>query len=296
MRKLVIAAALVSAAWAPPALARDGSAYVGVDAGIVKPQALNLRFTNSTTSVSGGERLRHKYGYDVDGVFGYDFGMFRLEGELAYKHSKLKSVVLDPGAITGILLSPTVVSITPDTNGRGNVFSGMINALFDLGPDNGVNGSIGVGVGEARARYRAGLVPATYLSFSGSDNALAYQAIGELRVPVSTNIDVGVKARYFQTAKLRFGPFCQTTCGTVPPYRLSGRYKSLSLLAGLRVNFGAPVAPPPVVPAAQPVAPPPPATQTCPDGSVIPATDACPAPPPPPPPPPPPVQRGERGN
>jgi opacity protein-like surface antigen len=244
--------------------------------------------------VSDGERLRHKYGYDLDGVAGYDFGMFRLEGEIAYKHSKVTSAVLDPAAIAAILQSTTTTTTTPDATGRGNVLSGMVNALIDLGPDNGVNGSIGVGVGEARARYRAGLVPSSALNFTGSDNALAYQAIGELRVPVSGNIDVGVKARYFQTARLRFGPFCVTTCTTALPYRLSGRYKSISLLAGLRINFGA-AAPPPPPREAPPPAPPPPTTQTCPDGSVIPATDTCPAPPPPPPPPPP-VQRGERGE
>ena len=105
MRKLMIAAALVSTAMATPALARDGSAYVGIDAGVMKPGRLNLRFNNATLSVGDGERLKHKWGYDVDGVFGYDFGMFRLEGEVAYKHAKLKSATLDPAALATVCRS-----------------------------------------------------------------------------------------------------------------------------------------------------------------------------------------------
>src|SRR5258708_31642422 len=91
VRKLMIAAALVSTALATPAVARDGSAYVGIDAGVVKPSSLDLRFTNSAVSVDNGERLRHKWGYDVDAVFGSDFVMFLLQGGVGYKHASLKS-------------------------------------------------------------------------------------------------------------------------------------------------------------------------------------------------------------
>ena len=37
-------------------------------------------------------RVKNKTGYDVDLIGGYDFGMFRLEGELGYKRAKLKNV------------------------------------------------------------------------------------------------------------------------------------------------------------------------------------------------------------
>ena len=37
-------------------------------------------------------RAKLKTGYDVDVIGGYDFGMFRLEGELGYKHVKIKSI------------------------------------------------------------------------------------------------------------------------------------------------------------------------------------------------------------
>jgi hypothetical protein len=115
--------------------------------------------------------------------------MFRLEGEVAYKHARLKSAMLDPNALPAVLLSPVTNTIVPAATGRSNVSSGMINALLDLGPSSGVNGSIGLGAGAARANYRAGLVPSNALNFSGQDRAFAWQALAEVRFPVSASVD-----------------------------------------------------------------------------------------------------------
>src|SRR5947209_18221139 len=41
MRKLMIAAALVSTAMATPAMARDGAPYVGLDVGVLRPSPLS---------------------------------------------------------------------------------------------------------------------------------------------------------------------------------------------------------------------------------------------------------------
>src|SRR5689334_19095554 len=96
MRKLLFAAA-ATVALATPAVAKDGSPYVGLDAGLLIPQKQDvfgsIDFTNpavadlNRTDVAS---LKYKLGYDVDLVGGYDFGMFRLEGELGYKHAKTK--------------------------------------------------------------------------------------------------------------------------------------------------------------------------------------------------------------
>jgi OmpA-OmpF porin, OOP family len=287
MRKSMIVAALVCSAASTPALARDGSAYVGLDAGLLKPSSLKLRFTNATISVPDAERLKHKVGYDVDAVFGYDFGMFRAEGELGYKHAGFKSAVLDATVVRttngGVQSNPNY-----DASGRDNVLSLMANGLLDIGSADGPSGSIGVGVGEARANVRAGLVPSNALNFSGEDRSFAWQILAEARYPVSSQVDIGLKYRYFQASDFNFGPFCSISCGATLSYRLKGKYRSNSLLASLVYNFAG-AAPPPAPPPPPPAPPPPPpapATQTCPDGSVIPATSTCPPPPAPPPPPP----------
>src|SRR5947209_10728795 len=174
MRKLVIAAALVSTALATPAFARDGAAYVGIDAGVMKANSLKLKFTNSATSVSDAVRLKHKWGYDLDAVFGYDFGMFRLEAELAYKHARVNRASFAPAALTATRAALTPTSYSAD--GRDNVLSGMVNALLDLGPSDGINGSIGLGAGEARVKSRAGLNSAriSIFNYSSDDSAFAW--------------------------------------------------------------------------------------------------------------------------
>lgn len=290
MRKLWILLGLASTALATPAAARDGSAYIGLEAGVMKPRPLNLSYTEAGATIPNALRLTHKWGYDLDMVAGYDFGMFRLEGEFGYKHSSIKRATISPAAAT----ATTGPGGSLDASGRARVLSAMLNALVDFGGP-GISGSVGLGIGSADVRYRAITDTPTFLSFRSGDRAMAWQALAEVRKPISDAVDVGLKYRYFQTSKLHFGPFCQTTCGAVVgPYETRGKFRSHSLLASVIFNFGMAVAAPPPAPVeVAPPPPPPPATQTCPDGSVILATSSCPLPPPPPPPP---VERGERGS
>src|SRR5262245_7659312 len=141
MRKLAIMAALASTALATPAVARDNSWYVGVDAGAMIVEDTKIDFSDNTVSVDDGIILDYKYGYDIDLNGGYDFGGFRLEGELAYKHAGIDEAQFDPGVIGGTSFQ------TVDTDGAGSVFSAMINGLLDFGDDDGWSGFVGAGGG-----------------------------------------------------------------------------------------------------------------------------------------------------
>jgi hypothetical protein len=99
MRKHMIVAALVSTVFATPAIARDGAPYVAIDAGLLRPSPLNLRLTTSSATIEHAIRVRHKLGIDADAVFGYDFGMFRVEGELGYKYGKLNGADIKSSAL-----------------------------------------------------------------------------------------------------------------------------------------------------------------------------------------------------
>ena len=71
MRKLAVAMALASTAIvATPALARDKSWYVGVEGGAMIVE--DVKF--DINSIKGASTADHRYGYDVDGVIGYDLG------------------------------------------------------------------------------------------------------------------------------------------------------------------------------------------------------------------------------
>ena len=352
--RIYLLAAAAAAAISSPALARDGSGYIGIEGGVLFPESQDGDFAAVFTqtgqtpaagtvaplpgtgfvgalppalavpaAISGNSRVKWKRGYDVDLIAGYDFGMFRLEGEIGYKRSKLKrfsqdtafgtavTTALNPAGTTGTaFVFPLDDDDTFNINNHVSVLSGMVNALLDLGGDEGIGGYVGGGFGRARVKQ-----------LGDRDSAWAWQGIAGLRFPVSSNIDVGLKYRYFRTGRLDFDTDAATLAGTTRTAAVANtgvgatgstnvtftrtaaitgvfedRFTSHSLLASLIFNFGAPAAAveaPPPPPPPPPMAPPP-ATQTCPDGSVILATDACP--PPPPPPPPPPVERGERGR
>lgn len=292
MRKSVVVAAIASACLATAANARDGSAYIGIDLGVVRAQSTVLRFTDDSDSASEGLRIRHKFGWTGDLVAGYDLGMVRLEAEASYQRATLRNTIVSSLAAEAVGY-PDLTGRVP-TTGHSTVGAGMINALLDIGGPR-LDASVGAGVGYARVRYNTHMHPTSELSFRDDDAAFAYQLLAQVRAPVSDHVDVGLKYKYFVTERLDFGTFCESSCGSISPYMLNGKYKSSSLLASLVYNFAGVAPPPPPPPAPPPPPPPPPAppaTQTCPDGTVILATDACPAPPPPPPPPAPAPERG----
>ena len=96
MRKYLLAA-VAGAVIASPAIAKDNSGYVGADFGIVWPKSHDVEgaidFTNDAVPdipFHNIGNLEYNPGFDGDIIGGYDFGMSRIEGELGYKHGKIK--------------------------------------------------------------------------------------------------------------------------------------------------------------------------------------------------------------
>ena len=281
MRKLAITLALATTMLASPAVARDKSWYVGIEGGAMLVEDTDFDYARAALAVPNGITVDHKTGLDADIIGGYDFGPVRAEAEIGYKRASIGDVF----AASSITTNPISVF---DGDGRVTALSSMANLLLDFGDDSGFSGYVGGGAGVARVKYSIS-VPALGVAtpnLSDRDSGFAWQAIAGVRAAISPNVDLGLKYRFFNAAKLDFAD------GVGGSYR--GKFRSHSLLASLIFNFAPPPPPPPpVVVEAPPPPPPPPATQTCPDGTVILATDVCPAPPPPPPPPPP--AAGERG-
>ena len=311
LRLSFLAVLAVAAVGEAPAEARDGAPYVGIEGGILFPRNTNYSVTStriqsvptgggllgqtvttSNVNYGSGFATDYKRGVDIDAIVGYDLGFFRLEGEVGYKRTRAKNFTASPTLLTAINTAP-ISGVTSNSFGfadQTRVMSVMLNGLFDydIAPGFRIYGGGGAG----RARVKA---------FGQRDNVWAYQLIAGASTAISTNVDLGLKYRYFQTGRLHYanGAFFSdpvTGATSTSTFTETGKFRSHSLLASLIFNFGGVQAPPPVIeaPAPPPPPPPPPATQTCADGSVIDAMAACPVPPPPPPPPPPPSQ-GERG-
>ncbi len=277
--KSILLAAAALAVLPSAAVARDGLPYVGIEGGAIKPDKLKLDYQLRALSAPNGIIIDHKTGFDVDFIAGYDFGLIRAEAELGYKRAVPTGISVAP-AIQFNNTGPLAIE------GRTRVVSAMGNLLLDFGSNDGLQVYAGGGIGAARVTLDNAITGpnvAAGRSINGSDRSFALQGIAGMRMPLSYNIDLGLKYRYFRT-KVNL----QDATNPAAIENLDGRFRSHSLLASLIFNLGArPVEQVPVVEAAPPPPPPPPPpTQTCPDGSVILATDPCPVPPPPPPPPP----------
>jgi len=150
MKRYLLAAAAV-AAIASPAAARDGSGYAGIEACIFIPQKSDVdRIGPPVTNGIWADWLdvKHDLGYDADVVAGYDFGMFRLEGEVARKHAGHSTYEIDPKA-PGPFPAGIVPGGSYNASGRTNVTSFMVNALIDADVGNGFSVYAGGGVGPA---------------------------------------------------------------------------------------------------------------------------------------------------
>ena len=248
MRKVAIAMALASTAIATPALARDDAWYVGVEGGamIVEDFDLDIGANNNAATVN------HDYGYDFDAIVGYDFGAFRAEAEVGYKGADLDSFSSTIGTPAG----PNAV-LVPAGNfnavgGKSTALSFMINGMLDFGDDDGLQGFVGGGAGIARVKADNYTIAANGGFLDDSDSGFAWQAIAGVRAPLTDNIDVGLKYRFFNADKVDLVDAAGRDVRT--------RFRSHSILGGVTYNFGEPAAPPPPPPPPppEPVAPPPP--------------------------------------
>ena len=158
MRKLLLGSAAAMVIVATPAVAKDGSGYFGGDIGIAWPKNQHvdgeINFTSSLVpDVPFGDvgDIDMKSGLDADLIGGYDFGMFRLEGEIGYKHGRIDQLDVTDDLLDAIndAAETTFTEDDFDIDNKTNVWSGMINGWLDFGGNDGVGGGIGGGVGYA---------------------------------------------------------------------------------------------------------------------------------------------------
>ena len=95
--------------------------------------------------------------------------MFRVEGELGYKHAKVKDFNTDIDFFQGVNSGSGNSFARTDDIGfsrKVSVLSGMINGMFEFGDDAGWSGFAGGGLGYAR-----------FKELGDSDSTPAWQAI-----------------------------------------------------------------------------------------------------------------------
>jgi len=269
MRKMAVAIALASTALAGPALAKDHSFYVGLEGGgiIAQNQNFDLRDTAGVT-YSAPLTAHYKVGYDVDGILGYDFGMFRTEFEVGYKNNNV-----DYFGVNGALPPLTYTAGAPGIPATGNynlpqgnesILSFMANGLVDFGgKGRSFGGYLGGGVGVARVKQETyGFIrqPASFVD--DSDTHFAWQLLAGVYKPISDHVDVTLKYRYFNVDQVNTVAFTGS--------ELKTRVRTHSLLVGLTYNFFTPPPPPPPVIAPPAPVPAPAPLPLCPPAAVTP--------------------------
>ena len=261
MRKLAVIVALASTALASPALARDNAWYVGVEGGPMIVEDIDYDVTTTAgVKTNNAITVDNKYGYDADGQIGYDFGAFRLEAEVGYRSSNVKSI--NSSVALPIFTGTGAATTTPAgrygyAGGRTSALSFMVNGLLDFGEDDGLQGFVGGGVGVARVKANNYALNRNGSTLDDSDTVFAYQGLAGIRAPVTENIDVTLKYRFFNADNVKLV--------AVNNAQSEGRFRSHSILGGVTFNFGEPTPPPPPL---EPTPPPPPIEPTPPPPAV----------------------------
>ena len=196
--KLLLAGA--AAIIAVPAQAREGQPYIGINGGIVFQDQVDVEAQPYSGSRNEA-RINTGEGWEGDVVIGYDFGAFRLEAEGAYKNQDHDTLFIDGPNTAGL---PVGLRTGPDSTQK--TYSAMVNALIDIGNDDGLQLYAGGGAGLARVDMELS-VPGVGTLIDDKDTAFAYQGIAGLRFPVTDNIDLGVKYRYFRVDNLNVNGF-----------------------------------------------------------------------------------------
>ena len=252
-----------------PALA--GRPYFGVDAGSVRVKANDVDETvayTTTPDVASGPApfkyddvfsLQYDRGLDF-GIFGgFDFGWFRLEGELNQKRVGLKrndndditaqfleelnsalnrpSQAPDPGA-PGL---PALTSADFQPSSSLKVRSAIANAVIDLAVTDHLSVYGGAGAGQAFAS-----------GFDDHDRVFVFQRIFGARYALNDRLEIALKRRNFRTRVIKLdhdpiehqgNPFEVTQGGTavttnaaVAP-NIEGQYRARSILVSLIYNL-----------------------------------------------------------
>ena len=210
--------ALVALSLSCPVLA--GTPYLAAEGGIPRTKDNDIDVSVQYTTTPGGASQTlfyddtfaavYKRGIDLGVAGGYDFGWFRLEGELAHKRVGIKRNVSDDitpqflGEFNSALNRP---SAAPDPGAPGlpaltladfqqggtlNVSSAMVNGMLDLGVIDGLSVYAGVGFGRSFVR-----------GYDDRDGAIASQRFAGARYALSERFELGLKYRKFSSGIIK---------------------------------------------------------------------------------------------
>lgn len=145
---------------------------------------------------------------------GYNFGMFRMEGEIGYQVNDIDKTSLCVGGICVSGLS---------SSGDVKALSFLVNGYFDFVNKTAFTPYITAGIGAARLEVNDFEVLGIRMGDS-NDTVFAYQVGAGIAYTVNKNFTIDLKYRYFATADPKFDD-------------IEAEFASHNVYLGLRVNF-----------------------------------------------------------
>ena len=177
--------------------------YVSGNLGIGFPMDSDL------SDSSGSLTVESDPGFALGVAAGYNFGMFRLEGEIGYQKNDLDKVSVGP------------VSVSASGDVTNTYFLG--NGYFDFINSSPFTPYVSAGIGFAKLKVNDFAVLGTRIGDS-DDTVFAYQAGAGVGYAINKNFTIDLKYRYFATENPNFDG-------------LDGEYASHNIYLGLRYNF-----------------------------------------------------------
>ena len=154
-------------------------------------------------------------GYHASGSLGMSLGALRVEGEVAYRESKVSQA--------------TVAGATFGASGDVSALSFMGNVFYDFKSKSPWTPYVGTGIGAAQLSF-SDVLGSTALRVDDDDLVLAYKFEAGLALELDDNMDLFANYHYFATTDPEF-----TNSVTLSKFQTG--YKSHNLGVGLSFRF-----------------------------------------------------------
>lgn len=174
--------------------------------------------TGLTNDPMGSDRFKTELspGFLVGGAFGYDFGRFKVEGEIFYQGYEIDDQTKD-GVSRGETIPRAFIGSPWEIEGTYSALATMLNGYAEFGPWERTRLFVGAGLGMATVSSKVEAV-SRFLFFENkktvvddSDSVFAYQAMAGMLWQIGERIELVFKYRYFATEDPTFTDYTGAT-------------------------------------------------------------------------------------
>ncbi len=195
--------------------------YMSVFAGVSIPENSNVTTDDYYNNNTYNDRIKFDPGVYVGGTAGFDYGLLRLEEELSYRYSDIKSITDQSNGFQ-----------FQNVDGNLGALTVMTNAFIDLHNASPITPYFGGGLGFAVLDLSdtvAGAPPQGLLYHGGSETVFAYQVGAGLEIAINRMLSLDIGYRYFATDKANFESDSLSTTNL--------KLESHNAVVGLRMKF-----------------------------------------------------------